>query len=109
MQFRHTFAAVALATPTSAVFAQDGFDPTWNAMPTDDGLNFTVPNIDNVPDVPGDVNDLQLTVLFAGDQSMVVRDLILGFRAAYRQYQRLIVETLPRDCFIRSQPWTKAQ
>ena len=72
----------------------DEIDPPWNPPP-EDGLNFTVPGIDNVPDLQGDVNDPQLVVFLAGNQYMVVRDLILGFRAAYPQYQRVFVETLP--------------
>jgi ABC-type molybdate transport system substrate-binding protein len=91
---RLTTALVALAAATGAVGAQDGFDPPWNPPP-EDGLNFTVPGIDNVPDLYGDVNDPQLTVFFAGNQYMAVRDLVLAFRAAYPQYQRVFVETLP--------------
>lgn len=72
----------------------DGIEPPWNPPP-DDGLNFTIPGIDNVPDLQGDVNDPQLTVFFAGNQYMVVRELIDAFRVAYPQYQRVFVETLP--------------
>lgn len=97
MRYRHAFAAVALAAAMTVASAQDGFDPPWNAPPADDGLNFTVPGIDNVPDLQGDVNDPQLTVFFAGNQYMVVHDLVLGFRAAYPQYQRAFVETLPPE------------
>ena len=71
-----------------------GIDPPWNPPP-ENGLNFTVPGIDNVPDLQGDVNDPQLVVFLAGNQYMVVRELILAFRAAYPQYERVFVETLP--------------
>ena len=95
MRFRRAFAVAAMAASTTAAIAEDGFDPPWNSPPAEDGLNFTVPGIDNVPDLQGDVNDPQLTVFLAGNQYMVVRDLMLGFRIAYPQYQRVFVETLP--------------
>jgi hypothetical protein len=81
-----------LITGTAAL--ADGIDPPWNPPP-EGTLNFTVPGIDNVPDLQGDVNDPQLTVFLAGNQYMVVRDLVDAFRAAYPQYERVFVETLP--------------
>jgi molybdate transport system substrate-binding protein len=100
MRFRLAFVVVAMAAAATATATaagdQDGFDPPWNPPP-EDGLNFTVPGIDNVPDLQGDVNDPQLTVFLAGNQYMVVRDLMLGFRGAYPQYQRVFVETLPPE------------
>jgi molybdate transport system substrate-binding protein len=96
MRCRYGFIIGAVAFATAAI-AQDGFDPPWNAPPSEDGLNFTVPGIDNVPDLQGDVNDPQLTVFFAGNQYMVVHDLVLGFRAAHPQYQRIFIETLPPE------------
>ncbi|HVY06955.1 MAG TPA: substrate-binding domain-containing protein [Burkholderiales bacterium] len=72
------------------------YDPPWNAPPGDE-LNFTVPGIDNVPDLQGDVNDPQLTVFFAGNQYMVVRDLVQAFRAAHPEITRVFVETLPPE------------
>jgi len=70
------------------------FDPPWNTPP-DNMLNFTIPGIDNVPDLFGDINDPQLVVFFAGNQFMVVDSLIAAFKQAYPQYQRIFVETLP--------------
>jgi molybdate transport system substrate-binding protein len=95
--FQYAFIAMAMAAIAAATVAQDGFDPPGNPPPADDGLNFTVPGIDNVPDLQGDVNDPQLTVFFAGNQYMVVHDLVLGFRTAYPQYWRVFVETLPPE------------
>lgn len=97
--WRPALAATALAVAAGA-FADGGvdpqyrYDPPWNP-PAGDGLNFTVPGIDNVPDLQGDVNDPQLTVFFAGNQYMVVRDLVQAFRAAHPDIQRVFVETLP--------------
>ena len=67
----------ALALPLAAVgaLAAGGIDPPWNPPP-ENGKNFTVPGINNVPDLYGDVTDPQLVVLFAGNQYMVVPDLL---------------------------------
>jgi accessory colonization factor AcfC len=75
--------------------AQDHrFDPPWNTPPASKVM-FTVPGIDNIPDLYGDVNDPQLVIFFAGNQFMCVDDLIAGFKKAYPQYQRIFAETLP--------------
>ncbi len=75
--------------------AQDHrFDPPWNTPPGSK-LMFTIPGIDNVPDLYGDINDPQLVIFFAGNQFMVVDDLLAGFKKEYPQYQRIFAETLP--------------
>jgi ABC-type molybdate transport system substrate-binding protein len=56
---------------------------------------FAVPPVDAIADLHGDVVDPQLTVFFAGNQFMVVHDLMAAFRKAYPQHQRIFVETLP--------------
>jgi len=64
-------------------------------------VNFTVPGIDNVPDLQGDINDPQTNGGSSpGNQYMVVRDLIKGFRAAHPQYERVFVETLPPEILV---------
>ncbi|WP_433863682.1 substrate-binding domain-containing protein [Sphingobacterium thalpophilum] len=70
------------------------FDPPWNNPPKS-ALNFTVPGIDNVPDLYGDIENPQLTIFFAGNQFMVVDDLLTAFRKEYPKYERIFVETLP--------------
>lgn len=70
------------------------FDPPWNTPPAS-AVHFTVPGIDNIPDLYGDIADPQLTIFFAGNQFMVVDDLLAAFKAAYPQYERVFVETLP--------------
>lgn len=89
-------AGLAFATGASA---DHGNDPPWNPPP-DNGKNFTVAGIDNVPDLYGDVNDPQLVVFFAGNQYMVVHDLVQAFRAAHPEYQRIFVETLPPGILV---------
>ena len=75
--------------------AQDHrFDPPWNTPP-ESKIMFTIPGVDNVPDLFGDINDPQLVIFFAGNQFMCVDDLLAGFRKAYPKYQRIFAETLP--------------
>ncbi len=68
--------------------------PPWSAF-SQSGKSFTVAGIDNVPDLHGDVNNPDLVVFFAGNQFMVVPDLIKAFKEKYPQYKRIFVETLP--------------
>ncbi|MEX6689058.1 substrate-binding domain-containing protein [Danxiaibacter flavus] len=88
--------ALLLATCINAQQKTDKhrFDPPWNT-PLKGGVNFTVPGIDNVPDLFGDINDPQLVVFFAGNQFMVLDELLEAFKTAYPQYTRIFVETLP--------------
>lgn len=70
------------------------FDPPWN-MPPESKVMFTVPGVDNVPDLFGDINDPQLVVFFAGNQFMCIDDLMAAFKKEHPQYQRIFAETLP--------------
>jgi molybdate transport system substrate-binding protein len=75
--------------------AQDHrFDPPWN-VPPESKVMFTVPGIDNVPDLFGDINDPQLVIFFAGNQFMCIDDLLAAFKKEHPQYQRIFAETLP--------------
>lgn len=75
--------------------AQDHrFDPPWN-VPPESKVMFTVPGIDNVPDLYGDINDPQLVIFFAGNQFMCIDDLLTAFKKEHPQYQRIFAETLP--------------
>lgn len=78
-----------------AASAQDHqFDPPWNQPPAG-GVHFTVPGVDNAPDLFGDIIDPQLVIFFAGNQFMVIDSLIHDFKKTYPQYQRVFAETLP--------------
>jgi molybdate transport system substrate-binding protein len=78
-----------------AALAQDHrFDPPWNTPP-ESTISFTIPGIDNVPDLFGDINDPQLVLFFAGNQFMCMDELLAGFKKEYPQYQRIFAETLP--------------
>lgn len=85
---------LAAAAGQPAPAASTAFLPPWNPPPQG-GEPFTVPEIDIVADLHGDVADPQLTVFFAGNQFMVVHDLVEVFRAAHPEYTRIFVETLP--------------
>src|SRR5689334_21419343 len=74
--------------------AMELVEPPWNEPPGG-GQNFTVPGIENVPDLYGDIVAADLVVFLAGNQYMVVHDLVDAFRAAHPQYRRVFVETLP--------------
>ncbi len=89
--------ALALASVLAA--ADEAVQPPWNPPPAG-GKNFTVPGIDNVPDLYGDVVDPQLVVFFAGNQYMVVHDLVAAFQRAHPAYQRIFIETLPPGVLI---------
>lgn len=88
---------LCLSLVLGALFAEaqnHRFDPPWNTPPAA-AVNFTIPGIDNIPDLYGDIENPQLTIFFAGNQFMVVDDLINAFKHAYPQYTRVFVETLP--------------
>jgi molybdate transport system substrate-binding protein len=93
--------AIALAAflYAATVSAEPDFQPPWTPSPGN-GRNFTVPGIDNAPDLYGEINDPQLVVFFAGNQYMVVHDLLQAFRAAYPQYERIFIETLPPGVLV---------
>jgi ABC-type molybdate transport system substrate-binding protein len=88
-------AALLISSYIMTANAQDHrFDPPWNTPPESSVL-FTIPGVDNVPDLYGDINDPQLVVFFAGNQFMCVDDLLAAFKKEHPQYQRIFVETLP--------------
>ncbi len=83
------------------VNAQDiQFDPPWN-KPLPAGVAFTVPGVDNVPDLYGDINHPQLVIFFAGNQYMVIDELLAAFKKAYPQYTRIFAETLPPGILMK--------
>ncbi|WP_425291208.1 hypothetical protein [Spirosoma linguale] len=70
------------------------YDPPWN-QPPKGGVSFTVPGVDNVPDLYGDIVNPQLIVFMGGNQFMVLDELLTAFRKQYPAYTRIFVETLP--------------
>lgn len=76
------------------------YDPPWNTPP-ESKVMFTVPGVDNVPDLFGDINDPQLVIFFAGNQFMCIDDLLTSFKLKFPQYQRIFAETLPPGILAR--------
>jgi molybdate transport system substrate-binding protein len=68
-------------------------DPPWLQPPQ--GWQFTVPEVNNVPDLHGDIIDPQLVIFFNGNQFMVTHDLISAFQKEHPEFQRIFWETLP--------------
>lgn len=95
-----TFIAVWAIGIAMAQGQDHQFDPPWNTPPVS-GVTFTVPGIDNVPDLHGDINDPQLVIFFAGNQFMCIEKLLTAFKKAYPQYQRVFAETLPPGILAR--------
>lgn len=90
-----TILVITLILLTQMAHAQDHrFDPPWNTPPQSKVM-FTVPGVDNVPDLFGDINDPQLVIFFAGNQFMCIDDLLAAFKKEHPQYQRIFAETLP--------------
>lgn len=87
-----TFTLMAVAIANAA--EKPDYLPPWNPPPAG-GVQFSAPPVDAIADLHGDIVDPQLTVFFAGNQFMVVHDLMAAFRTAHPQYQRIFVETLP--------------
>ena len=86
---------ILLLIITQMTQAQDHkFDPPWNTPPQSKVM-FTVPGVDNVPDLFGDITDPQLVIFFAGNQFMCIDDLLAAFKKEHPQYQRIFAETLP--------------
>ncbi|HEC91081.1 MAG TPA: ABC transporter substrate-binding protein [Alphaproteobacteria bacterium] len=75
--------------------------PPWN-KPMYQGTELTVPGLQNVPDIHGDVNNPQLVVFFAGNQYMLVNRLMLAFSKAYPKYPRVVAFTMPPGRLITS-------
>jgi molybdate transport system substrate-binding protein len=98
---RTCLAAAILWSPlASAAPREASVEPPWSA-PLVSGVDATVPGADNVPDLHGDVNDPQLVVFFAGNQYMLVNELLAEFQKAHPEYRRVFAETLPPGILAR--------
>ena len=98
--FKNILAAGLLFSALGAHAQDYRYDPPWN-KPPESKVQFTVPGIDNVPDLFGDINDPQLVIFFAGNQFMCIDELIAAFKKKYPQYQRVFAETLPPGILSR--------
>lgn len=75
--------------------------PPWH-NPIYSGTELTVPGLQNVPDIHGDINNPQLVVFFAGNQYMVVNRLMRAFINVYPKYKRVVAFTFPPGRLITS-------
>lgn len=75
--------------------------PPWN-KPIYQGTEVTVPGLENVPDIHGDINNPQLVIFFAGNQYMLVNRLMRAFVRAYPQYHRVVAFTFPPGRLIKA-------
>jgi ABC-type molybdate transport system substrate-binding protein len=74
--------------------------PPWskgaNNPALDKGVDFQVPDIDNVPDLHGNPNNALLVLFVGGNQFMVMPALIQAFEAEHPELRgRIFYETLP--------------
>lgn len=58
-------------------------------------VRFTVPGVDDVPDLWGDPAAPDLVIFFGGNEFMVLPELLTAFRTEYPQYVNIFCETLP--------------
>ncbi len=65
----------------------------WSVPP--EGLNFTIPGIDMISDLNGDIVDPDLVIFAGGNQFMVFPHLVAAFKKEFPQYKRIYWETLP--------------
>ena len=75
--------------------------PPWNP-PLYPGTEITVPGLENVPDIHGDINDPQLVVFFAGNQYMLVNSLLAAFTRAHPEYSHVVAFTFPPGRLVTS-------
>jgi ABC-type molybdate transport system substrate-binding protein len=92
-----TSAILSIGMPAGA--RADGAPATFHAPPWSvrdpQQFDFTVPGLDDVPDLHGSPSDADLVIFAAGNQFMVMPDLIRAFRAAHPEIHRIFYETLP--------------
>ncbi len=86
--------APAAPTVTAAIRPGPDLDPPWHPAPPGI-LNFTVPGIENAPDLHGDPENPDLTLLMGGNQFMAMPDLVAAFQKLHPEVRQIFYETLP--------------
>jgi ABC-type molybdate transport system substrate-binding protein len=69
--------------------------PSHSAFESSGAIDFTVPGVDDVPDLHGDPDRPDLVIFFGGNEFMVLPDLLAAFRKQHPRYRRIFCETLP--------------
>lgn len=85
---------------STALLAHAGSQPPWsggkNNPASDKGFEFTVPGVDNLPDVHGDPLNAKLVLFIGGNQFMALPQLVAAFEAKHPELKgRIFYETLP--------------
>lgn len=99
-------AAPATAASSCAGALDDSLYPPWqhgaNNDTSDRGLEFTVPEADNLADFHGDPANPLLVVYVGGNYFFAMAPLVHAFEARYPQYRgRLYWETIPPGLLVR--------
>ncbi len=84
---------------TLSGLAADLFPP-WDAPCAEGTPVFAVPEVELAADLHGDVVDPDLVVFFAGNQYMLVPELLEAFRRAHPEYPRIYAQTLPPGLLV---------
>jgi ABC-type molybdate transport system substrate-binding protein len=98
-------AALALPPPAAPAGMRDVFPP-WQHGENNDavnrGLEFTVPEIDNLPDFHGDITNPQLVLYVGGNYFFAMAPLVAEFERQHPQYRgRLYWETIPPGLLVK--------
>ena len=97
--------STSFAQDTQRLTAQMPFPP-WqdgaNNPSIDKGLEFTVPEVDNLADFHGNLNDPKLVLYYGGNSFFSMAPLVKAFEAQYPQYRGgIYFETLPPGLLAR--------
>ncbi len=86
--------------------AKDAVFPPWqhgaNSDAADRGLEFTIPQVDDLADFHGDLTDPKLVLFVGGNYFFAMAPLVKAFEEAHPQFKgRLYWETIPPGLLIR--------
>jgi ABC-type molybdate transport system substrate-binding protein len=99
------FAALALQPLAAPAGTRDIFPP-WQHDENNDALNrgleFTVPEVDNLPDFHGDITNPQLVLYVGGNYFFAMAPLVAEFEREHPEYKgRLYWETIPPGLLVK--------
>jgi len=99
-------AALALHCASATAAGQADLFPPWGRGDGSDattrGLEFTVPEIDNLPDFHGDIGDPRLVLFVGGNYFFAMGLLVAEFEREHPEYKgRIYWETIPPGLLIK--------
>ena len=99
-------AALAMCAALPLAMAAEPVYPPWqhgeNNPALNKGLEFTVPDADNLADFHGNLNDPLLVLYYGGNSFFTMAPLMKAFEAKYPQYKgRVYFETLPPGLLVK--------